>query len=73
MFRKSQCGLTGKNNLKKTLMDEAGNLTNDYDIPDCHNLKNKLLSKFIMLACSFTVNKLIKTQKKQTGKKEYRT
>lgn len=32
MFRKSQCDLIGKNNLKKTLMDEAGNLTKDYDI-----------------------------------------
>ena len=48
MFRKSQSVfIDNNNNLKEPLMDEALNLTRDYDIHTCHNLKNKLLSKFI--------------------------
>ena len=74
MFRKNQEHLIGQSNVKKTLMDEAENLTKEYELPTCHNLKYKLLSKFITARLHFYCKKINAEHKKKTGeKKEGRT
>ena len=50
-------------------MYEAGNLIGDYDIPDCHNLKNKLLSKFINARLHFYCKNINENYKRNTQKK----
>ena len=54
-------------------MDKVGNLIEDHDIPDCHNLKNKLLSKFINARLHFYCKMINEKDKRNTEKKEYRT
>lgn len=72
MFWKYQCDLVGKDNIKKTLMEDAVNLTKDFDITTCQNLKNKILSRLIDAPLHFYCRKM--NEKKTTEKKElYRT
>ena len=70
MFRESECDLIGKVNIKKALMDEAVHLTKDFYIPTCHNLKTKLLSKFINVRLHFFCKKMNEKHKKHTHKRK---
>ena len=68
MFRKNQYDFIGKSNLKGTLMGEAVTITKQYDIPNCHDLKKKLLSKFINSRLHFYC-KIINEKQKKTHTK----
>ena len=57
MFRRVQSTLTGNTNVKAQLVAEAEFCNRNVDLPTCHDIKSKLLSKFINARLHFYCKK----------------
>ena len=65
MFRAEQASLTNKTDVKTLLVERAEQLTKDIDLPSCHNIKHKLISKFINARLHFFCKKINLERRKQ--------
>ena len=57
MFRKAENHLMEAKNVKMILEKEAEILTRDFKLPTCHDIKNKLIRKFISVRLHFYCRK----------------
>uniref|UniRef100_A0A8C4Q829 THAP domain-containing protein 1 n=1 Tax=Eptatretus burgeri TaxID=7764 RepID=A0A8C4Q829_EPTBU len=57
MFRNAESSLMEKTHVKKLLVEKAELQTRDFQLPTCHNLKHKLLTKFINTRLHFYCKK----------------
>uniref|UniRef100_UPI00358EAB14 THAP domain-containing protein 2-like n=1 Tax=Myxine glutinosa TaxID=7769 RepID=UPI00358EAB14 len=69
MFRKVENDMD-KNNVKKMLMEKAQELSSDISLPVCHNLKEKLINKFIDARRHFYCKKKTSELKKEAERKK---
>uniref|UniRef100_UPI00359027FA uncharacterized protein n=1 Tax=Myxine glutinosa TaxID=7769 RepID=UPI00359027FA len=70
VFRKVENDLMDKNNVKKMLMEKTQELSSDISLPVCHNLKEKLINKFINARLHFYCKKKTSELKKETERKK---
>ena len=57
MFRRAQSTLMARKDVKRQLVAEAEHLTLDIELPSCHEVKSKLLAKFINACLHFFCKK----------------
>ena len=69
MFRKAEDKLMDEKNVKGVLLERAQELTEDVKFAECHNIKKKLLAKFITSRLHFFCKKETNSRKKESSKK----